>query len=367
MVRFMQSTHKQFPSISHFRTWPEMREYLRQTIRNFEAVPPPANPEFFSLNHNDLQRGFNIMMRGSKIAGVIDWETASYDPLPQCIGDLATSSDFNPRLWREHAGPNGERFHMLPYRMQRDTTQEQLTGATAAGAEVKPFPDWELIENHGGPLGEEDFCGDCYPEDISSCDDESMADPVEIFCDSDAELDDNTPVGTRRLEHDWYYQPVHALIKEFIHHQRGEGVGPDGEWGKLPEEYSRPLADWEDPLFWRITNLLFEGRSDQIVGRDRVGEGVVAKALRPEDQIAEMGKRGRRQPPPRQRRAPTLLGGWGNTTPPEVTEGVPSEAPVASRGLTRVQAVRDRMFARIVQQSRALIMKRRSSKSGADG
>lgn len=299
-------------------------------------------------------------MRGSKIAGMIDWETASYDPLPQCIGDLTTSiSDFDPRLWREHAGPNGERFHMLPYRMQQDTTQEQLTRATAEGAEQKPFPDWELIENHGGPLGEEDFCGDCYPEDISSCDDESMADPVEMFCDSDAELDDDNLVKTGYLKLDWYYEPVLALIKEFIHHQRGEGVGPDGEWGKLPEEYSRPLADWEDPLFLRITEPFFEGRSDQIVSRDRVDAGVVAKALPPEDQIAEEEEPERPQPFQRQRRVPTLLHGWGNTT--EVSEGDRPEAPVPPRGITPVQAVRDRVFARIVKQSRAhLIMRRRS-------
>jgi len=365
MVRWMGFAMKQLPSYSYFKTLPEMREYLRQTIRNLTAVSPPANPEYFSLNHNDLQRGFNIIMRGSKIAGVIDWETASYDPLPQCIGDLATSIDFNPRLWREHAGPNGELFHMLPYRMQRDTTQEQLRAATAAGAERKPFPDWELIENHGGPLGEEDFCGDCYPEDISSCDDESMADPVEMFCDSDAELDD-TLVKTDGHQYDWYYEPVHALIKEFIHHQRGEGVGPDREWGKLPEEYSRPLADWEDPLFWRITQLLFEGTSDQLVGGDRVGTGVLAGALPPGDLVAGEKKPRRPRPPPRQRRVPTLLDAWGNTA--EDIEGVPSKAPVAPRGVTPVQAVRDRVFARIVEQSRAhLIMRRRSYQSGADG
>ncbi|KAG0633439.1 hypothetical protein HOY80DRAFT_896521 [Tuber brumale] len=285
---WMRTQDQQLSSISHFATWLELIEYLQQTIRNFEAVPRPAHQEYFSLNHNDLERGVNVMMRGSKIAALIDWETASYDPLCLCVTDLVTSINFNPRLWREHAGPNGENFHVLPYRMQRDTTQEQLEAATAAGAERKPFPDWELIENNGGPLGEEDLCGDDYPEDISSADDQSIVDPEEMCCDSDAEADDDVvshgyryvrrpgerprqgPVGGR-LRYDWYYEPVYALMKEFIHHQRGEGLGPDEEWGKLPEEYSRPLAEWEDPLFWRMAQLVFEGREDQIVDGGRVG------------------------------------------------------------------------------------------------
>ncbi|KAG0129053.1 hypothetical protein HOY82DRAFT_488669 [Tuber indicum] len=289
VVIWLRGQNQQLPSASHFSTWLEMLEYLQRTIRNFEAAPRPAHQEYFSLNHNDLKHGDNVIVRGSRIAALIDWETASYDPLCLCVTDLVTSIDFNPRLWREHAGPNGEKFHLLPYRMQRDTIQEQLAAATAAGAERKPFPDWELIENNGGPLSEADFCGDDYPEDISSADEQSIVDPEEICCDSDAEVDDDIVshghryargCGERprkgpaagRLRYDWYYEPVYALIKEFIYRQRGAGLGPDGEWGKLPGEYSRPLAEWEDPVFWRMAQLVFEGREDQIVDDTRVGE-----------------------------------------------------------------------------------------------
>ncbi|KAG0134369.1 hypothetical protein HOY82DRAFT_590279 [Tuber indicum] len=275
----------------------EIIEYLEMTIKNIEEVPRPTSPEFFSLNHNDLNLGLNIMVRGGKVAALIDWESASYDPFFLCVSDLTTRRDFNPRVWWEHSGPNGQNFHVLPYRLDSDPMEELLIKATLAGAERKPFPDWQLIDNNGGPLNEEDFCGDNYPEDISSDDDESIVDAAEIHCDSDADAEEEfIPRGVPKhqdllirrqrpvwiqelLTRRWYYEPVYALMKEFIHRQRGAGLGPDGEWGKLPEEYSGPFADWEDSLFMNVARTIFEGRRDQIIEPDRVYR-VVDKAAK---------------------------------------------------------------------------------------
>ncbi|KAG0132791.1 hypothetical protein HOY82DRAFT_642295 [Tuber indicum] len=275
---------------SHFHTFNKIMEYLETAIRNIDKVPRPTRPEVFSLSHNDLEGGFKAMVRGSRVAALIDWESGSYSPLSTCVGDLAHSTGFNPRVWMEHAGPNGENFHILPYRLERDPMQWRLEYSTDLGAERKPFPDSELIENIGGPLGKEDFCGDNYPKYISSDDDESIVDAARMHCDSDvdAEVESVFPKATE-LEHitmseseesgvspyhidiNWYYEPVYALMKEFIHHQRGAGLGPDGEWGRLPEEYSRPLAEWEDPLFVSVTQNDFIARRNQLIDEDRVG------------------------------------------------------------------------------------------------
>ena len=258
------------------------------------------------------------MMRGSKLVGFIDWETAAYDPLAICLMDLTNRTDYNPREFRAHAGPNGENFHVLPYRLQADNMEGRLEGLARDGADRKPFPDWELIENNGGPLGEEDFYGDDYPEDISSADDESIIDAAEMHCDSDAEAEElcllpedpesqHPDEQLRRglyphiLRTGWYYEPVYALMREFIHHQRGAGLGPNGEWGRLPEAYSRPLAEWEDSLYWRVTQQTFVGNRVQIIDRDRVD-------VDPRHAKGPRAKKSKTQP--RQRRVPTLTDGW---------------------------------------------------------
>ncbi|KAG0134372.1 hypothetical protein HOY82DRAFT_554249 [Tuber indicum] len=329
----------------------EMIEYLKMTIKNIEEVPRPTSPEFFSLNHNDLYLGLNIMVRGGKVAALIDWESASYDPFFLCVADLTTVSGFNPRVWWEHSGPNGQNFHVLPYRLDADPLEEFLVLASEAGAERKPFPDWQLIDNNGGPLNEEDFCGDNYPEDISSDDDESIVDAAEIHCDSDADAEEEfVPRGVPKLrdlfkrlqrpvwlpeplERDWYYEPVYALMKEFIHRQRGAGLGPDGEWGKLPEEYSRPLADWEDSLFRNVARSVFEGTLDQTIGPDRV-YWVVEKAAKvpasthnvPTDTQNVQPKT--HKSPKRQRRVPALVSTAQSGT--VVRAEIAPESPVSS-------------------------------------
>ncbi|CAZ81511.1 unnamed protein product [Tuber melanosporum] len=296
VFRWMRREGLMVPVRSHFHTFNDIIEYLETTIRNIDQVPRPTRPEFFSLSHNDLQNGFNAMVRGSRVAALIDWEAGTYEPLSICVSDLVNSTDFDPRVWREHAGPNGENFHVLPYRLEADPIEANLAHSTRRGAERKPFPDWELIDNNGGPLDEEDFCGDNYPEDISSDDDESIVDAAEMHCDSDVDAEvewvfptipgvegitKKVPGGKGgrpyRIERDWYYQPVYALMKEFIHHQRGAGLGPNGEWGRLPEEYSRPLAEWEDPLFARVTESHFIARHNQLIDEDKV-DGAVAQA-----------------------------------------------------------------------------------------
>ncbi|KAG0134374.1 hypothetical protein HOY82DRAFT_590280 [Tuber indicum] len=302
--------------------------YLETTIEKFDQEPRPTGPEFFSLNHYNLYGGSNIMVRGSKVAAIRAW-TASYDPLFLCISDLATTTDFNPRLWEEHAGPDGENFHVLPYRLDLDPMDELFADATNRGAERKPFPDWQLIDNHGGPLNEEDFCGGSYPEDISSDEDESIGDSVEMHCDSDADAEEELeprrappnpnpfsdwpPIPGPRfqnLERRWYHQPVFSLMKEFIHHQRGAGLGPDGEWGKLPEEYSRPLADWEDPLFMNMTQFSFVGTRDQLI-EDFMFEREVdqaAKVPAPTHNILNPNVQPRaHKSPKRQRQVPALI------------------------------------------------------------
>ncbi|PUU83429.1 hypothetical protein B9Z19DRAFT_1119254 [Tuber borchii] len=337
VIRWMRDRHEVLHSSSHFHTWEDAISYLEATIRNIDQVPRPTNQEFFSLNHGDLRDGFNIMMRGSKLVGIIDWEAAAYAPLPICIMDLTNSTDYNPREWRAHAGPNGENFHVLPYRLETENMEGRLERLTRDGAERKPFPDWELIENNGGPLGEEDFYGDDYPEDISSADDESIIDAAEMHCDSDAEAEEScvlpedpeVPESQRlsenqrrglapyELPEDWYYEPVYALMREFIHHQRGAGLGPNGEWGRLPEAYSRPLAEWEDTLYIRATRRYFDLHHSQIIDEDRAdAEPRLAKGPR--------GKKSKKQP--RQRRVPTLMDGWrdaaaaGTEIPPESPE-----------------------------------------------
>jgi len=310
--------------------------YLETTIRNIDQVPRPTNQEFFSLNHNDLQEGFNIMMRGSKLVGFIDWETAAYEPLPVCLMDLTDSTDYNPREWRAHAGPNGENFHVLPYRLEADNMEGRLERLQREGAERKPFPDWELIENNGGPLGEEDFYGDDYPEDISSGDDESIIDAAEMHCDSDAEAEESCVLPEdpesrhpeERLRRGlsgyelgdlWYYESVYALMREFIHHQRGAGLGPNGEWGRLPEAYSRPLAEWEDTLYWRVTRTVFVGGHAQIIDEDRVD-------VEPRRAKGPRAKKSKTQP--RQRRAPTLMDGWRDAA--AAGTEIPHESPESS-------------------------------------
>ena len=56
----------------------------------------------------------------------------------------------------------------------------------------------------------------------------------------------------RKLLPDWYNEHGYALMREFIHRHRGAGLGPDREWGRLPEAYSRPLAECMDPLYGRV-------------------------------------------------------------------------------------------------------------------
>ena len=333
-MRWWRDRHDVLPPGSHFYRWEDLISYLETTIQNIDQVPRPTNQEIFSLNHNDLQEGFNIMMRGSKLVGFIDWETAAYDPLFVCLRDLTDSTDYNPREWRAHAGPNGENFHVLPYRLEADNTEGRLERFERDGAERKPFPDWELIENNGGPLGEEDFYGDDYPSDISSGDDESIIDAAEMHCDSDAEAEESCVLpedpesrhpdeplrrglSAYELGDVWHYEPVYALMREFIHHQRGAGLGPNGEWGRLPEAYSRPLAEWEDTLYWRVTRTVFVGHHAQIIDEDMADvELQHAKGPRAKKSKAQ----------PRQRRVPTLMDGWrdaaavGTEIPPESSE-----------------------------------------------
>ncbi|KAG0132788.1 hypothetical protein HOY82DRAFT_642287 [Tuber indicum] len=373
VFRWMRRDGRMVPVRSHFHTFDDIIEYLETTIRNIDQVPRPTRPEFFSLSHNDLQNGFNAMVRGSRVAALIDWEAGTYEPLSICVSDLANSTDFDPRVWREHAGPNGENFHVLPYRLEADPIEAYLAHSARRGAERKPFPDWELIDNNGGPLDEEDFCGDNYPEDISSDDDESIVDAAEMHCDSDvdAEVEWVFPrilgvegitkkvpgvKGGRpyRIERDWYYQPVYALMKEFIHHQRGAGLGPNGEWGRLPEEYSRPLAEWEDPLFARVAESHFIAGHNQLVDEDMVDGAVAQAALVPaptkevpaparkvpasaqkvpaptedvpvpiQSSQPKMRKTGRRR-----RRVPAPIGGVYDD--PAVRPEVPPESPVSS-------------------------------------
>jgi len=319
-----------YPS-SHFSRWADIITYLENTIRNVDRTARPTNPEVFSLNHNDLREGFNVMVRGSKIVGLIDWETASYDPPSLCVQDLAQPIDFDPREWRAHAGPNGMNFNVLPYRLVSDDREARNDRATQLGAERKPFPDWDLIENNGGPLGEEDFFADDYPEDLSTGDEGSIIDSAEMHCDSDIEAEeecvlpgdnnDHTPeVRLRRgldpheLRDNWYYEPVYALMREFIHRQHGEGLGPRGEWGRLPEAYSRPLALWMDLLFQRVTQRLFQAMSIQLIDGVRADVTLFSPSKR------HRARKSKAQP--RQRRVPTLLDGWrdaaaGTEIPPE--------------------------------------------------
>ncbi|PWW78562.1 hypothetical protein C7212DRAFT_342202 [Tuber magnatum] len=340
-TRWMRDNSRPIPRRSHFYQWNDLIAYLEMTIDNIEEVPRPTQPEFFSLSHNDLGAGFNIMLRGGKLVAVIDWETASYDPLAMCVVDLTTEIDFNPRVWREHAGPDGENFHVLPYRLEADPIEGRMAYATSVGAEQRPFPDWELIENNGGPLCEEDFCGGDYPEDLGSDDDESILDAAEVHCDSDAEAEEEcvlpeTGGGAWRLDelvrrgidapnlaNDWYYEPVYSLMKEFIHHHRGTGLGPNGEWGRVPEQYSRPLAEWDDPLFWRVTQTHFEGRHSQVIDEERV---VATAAKAPPVQKAY--KTGKIKEALRLRRVPTLLNAWRDAA--ATGAEIPPESPAAS-------------------------------------
>ena len=336
VVRWQRDTNVALPDDSHFRRWEDAISYLETTIRNIDQVPRPTNQEIFSLNHGDLRYGFNIMMRGSKLVGFIDWEAAGYDPLPLCLMDLTDETDYNPREWRAHAGPNGENFHVLPYRLEADNMEGRLENFARSGAERKPFPDWELIENNGGPLGEEDFYGDDYPEDISSDDDESIIDAAEMHCDSDVEAEESCVLpgdpdsrnpdewlrrglSAHELGDRWYYQPVYALMREFIHHQRGAGLGPNGEWGRLPEAYSRPLAEWEDSLYFRVTQRLFMGRHSHIIDVDRVD-------VEPRRAKGPRAKKSKTQP--RRRRVPTLVDGWRNAA--TVGTEIPPESPESS-------------------------------------
>ncbi|KAG0134373.1 hypothetical protein HOY82DRAFT_637501 [Tuber indicum] len=321
----------------------ELVEYLEMTIENIDQVPRPTSPEFFSLNHYNISGGSNITVRGSKVAALINWGSASYDPLSVCVSDLTRATDFNPRVWRQHSGPDGQNFHVLPYRLNLDPMDELFVNATNSGAERKPFPDWQVIDNNGGPLNEEDFCGHKYPEDISSDDDESITDSVEMHCDSDIDAEEEfvprttqkrrtgpdylpSIPGRQSLAREWYDEPVYALMKEFIHHQRGAGLGPDGEWGKLPEEFSRPLADWEDPLFMNIAKADFIGTRDQIIDSNMVHMVVdhATKVPAPTHNVPnptqnspnrtpdvpnhiQNGQHGTHKSPRRQRRVPALI------------------------------------------------------------
>jgi len=323
--------------LSDFNNWHDTITYLETTIRNIDQVARPTNPEFFSLNHNDLGGGFNVMVHGSKVIGLIDWETGSYDPPSLCVQDLTDVTDFDPREWRAHAGPNGVNFNVLPYRLEDEDRERLNNRATQLGAERKPFPDWDIIENNGGPLGEEDFFAEDYPEDLSSGDDESIIDSAEMHCDSDVEAEEacvlpgnntnNTPqerlrrgLDANELWDTWYLEPVFALMREFIHRNPGAGLGPSGEWGRLPEEYSRPLALWTDTLFQRTTGDAFYGMHLQLIRNQRDDGHGTAKG--------PGAKKSKTQP--RQRRVPTLMDGWRDASAAAGTE-IPSESPPPRR------------------------------------
>ncbi|RPB03504.1 hypothetical protein L873DRAFT_1841128 [Choiromyces venosus 120613-1] len=314
-----------------------MTRFLEETIERIEAVPRPTQPEFFSLNHGDLSGGFNTMLRGGKIVAIIDWEMAAYIPHSMCVYDLCALTNFDPREWEAHAGVDGENFHVLPYRMygEDETLRRHMNNYSYLGAELRAFPDWELIENHGGPLGEEDFMGEDIASDISSSEDESNLEALEMFCDSDAECEQECllpPQGpdaviasasteaVRRgqnpayLSIEWYYAPVYALMREFIHHQRGRGLGPDGEWGRLPEEYSHPLSHWEDPLFLKTTQRQWTARRSECVEEYMVGD---PNRLLKRKRVAQQKTKSRK------RKVPTLLDGWYGAAATPTREGIP--------------------------------------------
>jgi len=336
--RWRRDTNSVVSRFSHFNRWQDIITYLETTIRNVDQVPRPTNQEFFSLNHNDLRLGFNVMVHGSKVVGLIDWEAAGYDHPSVCVQDLTQETDFNPIEWRAYAGPNGVNFSVLPYRLELDNREVINQNASWEGAERKPFPDWDLIENNGGPLGEEDFFADDYPEDLSSGDDESIIDSAEMHCDSDVEAEEecvlpgdnsnNTPqerlrrgLDAHALGSSWYCEPVFALMREFIHRNPGAGLGPSGEWGKLPEEYSRPLALWIDPLFQIVTERYFQGVHAELINHQRAdADPRLAKGPR--------AKKSKTQP--RQRRVPTLMDGWRDADDAAGTES-PPESPPSSR------------------------------------
>lgn len=49
----------------------------------------------FPITHGDLGTGSNIMIKGTKIVSIIDWESANFVPFSEAIQDLAVDLDKN--------------------------------------------------------------------------------------------------------------------------------------------------------------------------------------------------------------------------------------------------------------------------------
>ena len=127
----------------------------------------------------------------------------------------------------------------------------------------------------------------------------------------------------RKLPPDWYYEPGYALMREFIHRHRGAGLGPDGEWGRLPEAHSRLLGEWIDQLYLRVTQCVFESLHMQLIDEERADADSQSAKVKAKAYTVKKSKS-----KPQQRRVPTLIDGWHDSA--ATGAEIPLESPASS-------------------------------------
>lgn len=218
------------PPGDQFTSWEDWIKYLTE-LREYSEVHKFRTKEPFVFSHLQPASGEHLVMRGSKIAALLDWQKSWYMPYSEAVAGVL---DF-PTSDREFP--------------------EQLQRYKDAGAESEMRPNWEVIDEYGGPLCEDDFAADFPSDDEGEDVHVGYEDGVSKYAESDDELegsgsssmDDGDGDKAEGMEKTWYLLPVWKLMHEYIMR------GGEGEL-KFEEAFRSPLAHWADQLVTALTS-----------------------------------------------------------------------------------------------------------------
>ncbi|PWW75406.1 hypothetical protein C7212DRAFT_364575 [Tuber magnatum] len=153
------------PDLGFPPNWPTWIDYLSSLLPLFPDGPGhnEAEDPRYHLTHGDLGSGNNMMIIGSKITSIIDWETASYAPYSESISDIPLEEGpeccFNPEDWTQYVNSTGDNQYFLtilsPYNEslnhRDDELDEQEDEPVRFGdKDLEPYilPVWALMQEY---------------------------------------------------------------------------------------------------------------------------------------------------------------------------------------------------------------------------
>jgi hypothetical protein len=215
---------------------------------------------------HEMARGEEyLVMRGSKAAGLLDWQNSGYYPYSEAVSGVLSDRDFDPRDWFE--GPWEQPFN--PARSLEETFNDRCERYRDAGAERERYPDWDTIDQYGGPLCDADFSDDVPSDNEGGHVHMGYRDGVSKYADSDVELDDDDDGGVAGFldAEDWYHRPVWKLMHEYIL-RGGRGNLTFGD------AFRDPVAHWRDEFVGTLAGGLMSPSMEKVWALPRHGPRV---------------------------------------------------------------------------------------------